>query len=475
MDAKTVSNLLVALSVVLVSLPALAQDDADMPPALVSAGLFLGTDIESASSSIALGPDGALHAAYSGYDGASKDKIYYALCAEDDCAQRDNWRQVAIDLPGAREVQVEVTPDGRPRIFVTGWTAQYANGSEYSYGECDDDCLDAGNWTFGAIAASADGLLTNINSYRLPARTFALDEDGRPRFIYADENYSVEPDHYGAFYMACDQDCTDKDNWIETDLANHMSYSTESFVQPVLALGKGGKVRVLAQVYAFEPDGTDAKDGLYYYFCDKACTDPERWNRGFVIDTGGGSYPNPTWDMALTEDGAPRLAVFAGDGMEQTDLDHQLIYIYCDQDCDNEDNWNGNTVQPGDGHGESPDIELDDQGHPRIAFTLSNGDIGLARCEESCESPNAGWWSDFAERSAAAQAERPQYLPFHCDGEIWQGFAPDLVLDGEKIVIGYDIAVEARCLYKDYDDPQPSAVFHEIFRGARVMQTELTY
>jgi hypothetical protein len=160
--------------------------------------------------------------------------------------------------------------------------------------------------------------------------------------------------------------------------------------------------------------------------------------------------------------------------MEQKDLDHQLIYLWCNADCDQEKSWNGNTVGPGKGIGESTDLVLDGEGRPRIAMLTTDGQIALSRCDENCESTKPGWKSDLVEAMAVPEKERPQAMPFHCDGEVWNGFMPSLSLGEASVTIGYDIVVNARCLYKDYQDPVPSYTFHELFHGTRVATLPLS-
>ncbi len=72
---------------------------------------------------------------------------------------------------------------------------------------------------------------------------------GNPRFVYTDGNYITEPDHYCAFVMACDGDCTERKNWTETDLASHVGYSTGSFSKPALAVAENGVMGVVAGRY----------------------------------------------------------------------------------------------------------------------------------------------------------------------------------------------------------------------------------
>ncbi|MBL0372246.1 hypothetical protein JJB09_09405 [Rhizobium sp. KVB221] len=441
-------------------------------------GLFPAPDHESSSISLAKDRDGTSHMAFTGYDGKTKDQVFYGVCKAADCGTSgDNWQKALIELPGAMKVQLAVTPEGKPRIYVVSRTApgRAFYNRTYSYGECDEDCADAGNWKFTEIAASGDNLLSEVLTLRIPDRTFVLDAKGRPRFVYTDANYSIEPDHYGAFVMSCDTDCLDKANWAEVDLAVHRSegYATESFGKPVLAVAENGAMGLVANVYAFEEDGTELKDGLYFYGCEKDCTDKASWTRTFVVNQGSGSFPSPTWDLAFTSDGQPRLALFFGDGTDSPELSHQLLYAWCKSDCGKEDSWSANAVNPGKGVGEGTDLALDAEGRPHIAMITANNQIALASCKADCETDKPDWRASLAEEMAVPQKERPQALPFHCDGEVWDGLMPSLSLGKDAAMIGYDIIVEARCLYKDFDEPLPSATFHEIFRGSRVVNFPL--
>ena len=436
-------------------------------------GFYPAPEQESASIALARDKQNRLHMAHTGYDGKTRDFIYYGVCDAADCGTaKGNWQVAAIPFVGAIKTQIAVTPEGKPRLYVIGNSpANQANYNRtYSYGECDDDCTDPGNWRFAAIANSGDNMISEVLNMRVPDRTFVLDGKGRPRFIYTDANYFIEPDHYGAFVMSCDRDCLQKGNWTETDLALHIreGYRTEQFTKPVLAISESGAIGVLSNVYAFDETGKEMKNGLYYYGCAEACTDRASWTRAFVLDTGGGSYPNPTWDLEFTRDGQPRIAQFAGDGMERKDLDHELIYLWCNTDCDKDSSWNGNTGQPGKGIGEAADLALDAEGHPRIAMLTTDGQIAVAACNDNCQTDKPSWKSDLVEAMSVPEKERPQAMPFHCDGEVWNGVMPSMALGDNGVTIGYDIVVSARCLYKDYQDPVPSYTFHELFHGTRV-------
>ena len=436
-------------------------------------GAYFAPEEESSSGSLAFHAQTGLQAAFVGFGESNRDTLYYGLCTGGDCTEDAAWQRVALNLPQAVKAQLALTPEGAPRILGAGWSSEGSTGTDYYYAECDSDCLDAGNWRIGKVVSTADGLMSIVGRDRLPERSFALDEAGRPRFMVSDSNYLVEPDHYGGFYMSCERDCTGAKNWTETNLANQVGYNTESFSSPMLALGPNGSAAVIAGVYAFDEEGNDLEDGLYYYACEGDCGRRDNWSRTRVISQGSGSYPNPTWSMDFTADGRPRVALFTGYGVDVEGLDSQLLYLYCEEDCTRAEgeNWYGYPLGLGDEVGESPDIEIDSKGIPHIAFTTDGFELGYAVCTANCEDPDkAAWNGDFAERSEAAAADRPTALPYTCDGEVWNGMEPSLALVADRPMIAYGLAVEARCLYKEFDKPEITYEFHEIWRGARVIR-----
>lgn len=437
---------------------------------------FPATEQESSSIAVVSRSDGSQHAAFTGYDGPTKDKIYYAACTDSDCGSSpENWEKAVIDFPGAQKVQLAITSDGRPRLYVIAYAPSDRTNYNriYSYGECDSGCTEAGNWRFVEAGASGDNLIGEVLALRTPSRTFVLDAQDRPRFIYTDANYIIEPDHYGAFLMSCDANCTDRANWTETDLALHSGYATESFSKPVLATSADGTIGVLANVYPFDEAGQKIKEGLYFYSCKADCTTRASWTRAYVNEMGSGSYPSPGWDLAFTSDGKPRIAQFVGAGAERKDLSHELIYLWCDTECGKEESWNGSALGPGNGIGESPDLVLDENGQPRIAMITKHGETALAACDEDCETSKPKWRFSIAEPIAAPMKERPQALPFHCDGEVWEAMMPSLSVEGDTATVGYDLLVSARCLYKYFQEPEPVATFHEIFHGTRIVTAKL--
>lgn len=441
------------------------------PSAAFADARYFAPDQESASAAIAADATGTLHAAHTGYDAPNKGRVYYRACAAD-CLTAKAWRGLELPFEDPISVQVAVTPEGAPRLLVQNYTTGNGAGRGYDYAFCDADCFERDNWTITRVASAAERTFSGLFQYRIPERNFVVDASGQPHFIFVDANYFVEPDHYGAFYMTCLEDCGRAGNWIETNLAGQIAerYLTEQFDQPVLATTPDGRLRLLATIHPFDESGNPLEYGLYYLACDSNCIDKSNWSRTRIIDPGSGSYPNPGWDIEVLDDGRPRVAFFAGDGMEQVDLDNQLIYMWCEVNCTAEDTWNGNIVGWEKESGESPDLELDSRGRPRLAVLGRHGDLAIVSCDSTCETSEGRWNAAYVEEAAVAAADRPAALPFHCDGEIWNGFMPRLALRGDTPWVAYDLVAEARCLYHVIDDPdpRPTAVFHELWRGSRL-------
>lgn len=435
-----------------------------------AAGRYFAPAQESASAAIATDASGALHAAHTGYDGETGDFLYYATCATA-CDAAGNWRTVTLPFTDPQIVEIAVTPDGRPRLLIT--SSIYVSGAStlLSYAECNSACTDAASWTIAPVANKADGTFGNLFLYRVPQHSFAVDGEGRPWFVYTDANYGAEPDHYGTFVTSCAANCTDAENWTETNVAIRLPdrYTTEYWDQVALAVTPDGRPRLLGKVYALDEAGNEIENGagLYYYECDSACDSRSNWRRTRIIDTGSGSYPNPGWDLEVLPDGRPRAALFAGSSMTQPSLDNSLLYLWCDANCDSDANWYGHGVTA-KGDGEAPDLALTSTGAPRVAFLGEYGDLGYLACDIDCESDNGRWSLNLQDSTTDAAADRPTALPYTCDAELWHGMLPRLALAGDTPWFAYDLVVEARCLYQVVGDPVITYEFHELWRGARL-------
>lgn len=218
-----------------------------------AAGRYFAPDQESASAAIASDASGGLHAAHTGYDGETGDFVYYRHCASA-CEDAGNWQAVTLPFTDPELIQVAATPDGKPRLLIQ--SSMFEDGASilFSYGACDADCTVAANWTIVPIATRAEGTLGGLFQYRVSEHSFAVDGNGRPWFVYTDANYGTEPDHYGTFLTTCAADCTEPQNWTDTNVAVRLveKYTTEYWDQVALAVTPDGRPRLLAKVWALD-------------------------------------------------------------------------------------------------------------------------------------------------------------------------------------------------------------------------------
>lgn len=442
-------------------------------------GLFFNQAVKNNSADIEVDAAGGMHAAY-GYftPDAEHPPAVYTYCPGPAraCADPAAWRAVPLgDL--VEEVQLALTPAGQPRMLIVTTSTVLSGGKDYYYAACDAGCVEPSGWALTLLTSTHGTAVQDISDQRLPQRSFALDPQGRPRFVYQDRNYFyAEPDHIGAFYAWCDEGCSDAANWYEVKVGREINEQwrrdNEIFDYPSLTFTPDGSPRIVTRIFGFNEDGSAAPEGLYYLGCDAGCDERSGWGRVFLIPTGGGSYPHPSWDLALTADGRPRIAIFTGDGLQPAELNKRLLYLWCETGCLDQAGWQYNNVGLASESGQSADLELDAAGRPRLAWIASNGDLGYAWCDSGCESDPAPWQQQIVETEDALRQEHPQAIPGHCDADVWEGLAPALALDAAgNPRITYDVSVEARCSYDTTPgDPsdQPTIKFEPVWRGVHL-------
>jgi hypothetical protein len=446
------------------------------PPPPASGGFFFADTVKHNNAAIVIDGRGGMHAAYTYFTpDAEHPPAVYAYCPgpASACAEPAAWSRVALaDL--VDEVQLALTPAGRPRLLIVG-AESGTGGSVHQYAACDANCTSAAAWSLTPIVTTynADEILAND----LPQRSFAISPQGTVAFVANNRDYAhSEPDKYGAYYHACAANCSDADNWSATPLSkiyrDTWRFDYEVFKFPVLKFTADGEPRLLARVFALNDDGSAAENGIYYYGCAAACADATNWQRTFLIPSGDGAVPHPSWDLALASGAQPRIALFTGAGLEPAEYNHNLLYLYCETNCFDREQWGFHRVGVQAGSGLGADLELSAAGTPRIAWIDSVGELGYAWCDAACESDAPGWQQRIVETEAQLRAAHPQAIPPTCDGDVWSGLAPHLALDAAgNPLIAYDVAVEARCLYDDTPgDPTdpPQYRFEPIWRGARL-------
>lgn len=458
--------------------PGPEQPGPEQPAPAVRGALFLERQLKHASADVAVDAAGGMHAAYVHFiPTAENPRAVYTFCAAGPagCGAAAAWQSVALG-ERVREVQLELTAAGQPRLLIVSDEPE-RGGQEYRYAACDQGCADAGAWASALVVTSYNA--GEITEQDQPQRSFALDPQGRPAFLYNDRNYQyAEPDLYGAYYASCAERCAEPGSWSTTGLSRvHRGYLTfdyEKMNYQALRFTPDGKPRFIARVYALNADGSSADYGLYYYGCDAGCADATSWSRRFLLPTGGGAVPHPSWDLAFDGAGRPRVALFLGDSITPDEFVNQLLYIACDAaDClAPGDTWSFSRVLGVKGAGQGADVEVDGQGRPRIAYIAPGGDLGYAWCDAGCAGEAATWRQQVVETEAQLREEQPQAVPSHCRNDLWSGLAPVLALDGAGSPrIAYDVAVEADCYYDttpgDPSDP-PTVRFEPIWRGVHL-------
>jgi hypothetical protein len=448
------------------------------PTPAVRGARFLEPTIKHASADLALDANGGMHAAYAHFiPNAEHPRAVYTFCTAgpSGCADAAAWQSVAL-ADRVREVQLELTAQGQPRLLIVSDEVE-RDGQEYRYAACDQSCGSADSWASAVVATSYNA--TSVTDADQPQRSFALDPEGRPAFLYNDRNYQyAEPDRYGAYYASCETSCTDAGSWTTTALSriyrSTWSFDYEKFTYQALRFTPDGKPRFIARVYALNADGSEAPYGLYYYGCDGDCDQSASWRRRYLLPTGGGSVPHPSWDLAFDGAGKPHIALFLGDSITPPEFVNQLLYIGCSaQDClAPGDTWSFSQVLKVKGAGQGADVEVDGQGRPRLAWIGPDGDLGYAWCDANCAAETAVWQQQTVETEAQLRAEHPQAIPPHCRNDLWNGLAPVLALDrGGNPRIAYDVAVSADCYYDttpgDPSDP-PTVRFEPIWRGVHL-------
>ncbi|MCB0209081.1 MAG: hypothetical protein KDJ52_07120 [Anaerolineae bacterium] len=433
------------------------------PPTKIEGSFFVDTQLKTSSASIQVDAQGGMHLGYYYYEPANDGKPTYGVywyCASN-CENKSKWSGVGLGQL-VNEIQLKLNANGQPRIIFRGPSQVRSTGNDYYYAECNQDCTNPARWQFIYLTTSSGlGLVDLEKDDKLPQRYFALDPNGRPRFVYGDGVTG----HLGTYYAYCNSTCLNPNNWFETrinKISTQGPYRDENFYYPALTFSPQGQPRIVA-------DGVSLQDEffLYYLACDGACENENSWYSVPLADRGGGS--EISYDIALDAAGKPRLVFYegslAGGGGDQ------LFYAWCNGTCSNGNSWQGVPLAINQNNGRGPDLELDANGRPRIAYALYDfGGLGYSWCNSNCESANGVWQHKVVESRADLLAEWPVAYPPHCDGGLWDGVAPTLALDkGGNPRIAYDTTYNARCTYiPETGEWEPTQVFHLIWRSVRV-------
>lgn len=421
---------------------------------------------KNASAAVAIDQTGTAHMAYVDYvPQVENPRAVYMRCTDGPaCTDASRWTHTPVGQH-VTEVQLAVNAAGQPRMLLRVASNQQGFESEYHYAECNEDCTKESSWKTAMVRGIYGTSLFELNDDTSPQRSFALDPQGRPRFVYIDRNYPIEPDHMGSYYMFCDWECTNPDNWRETRITETTPYDFEPLQYASLTFTRSGAPRLVGDLIVLS--SRQEPSGFYYFACDQACDRSESWKRTYLVPRG--SEANPSWDIELDAQDRPRVAYYVG-SFEGGGGNH-LFYLWCDENCLDANNWYANDPGLGQNEGRHPDLELSADGRPRIAYMFHNtAGVSYLWCDAACESGNAQWQAGVADTTAAIEAEYPVARPSGCDAGLWTTMTPSLALDPSgNPLIAYDAKYDTRCLYKDpkYPDDPPYYRFHQLWRVVR--------
>jgi hypothetical protein len=403
-------------------------------------GLFLNRTIKTDSASVAVDAAGGIHFAYAAYaqDASGHRPAYYGYCDPTvvDCGIESNWVTVSLS-DRVEEVQLLLTKAGHPRLLLRG-TEPTKYDTLFQYAACDVNCTDFANWT-GVDLTTSQYLLVYLEDY--PRHYFALDNQDRPRFLYR----KTINDSY---YAYCDTACSTGGAWTQYLLDPLIFSDPTNF--PNLTFTSAGQPRISALVNTGDPD---YKRILTYIVCDSSCEDPTSWTAVPLMEAGSG---HTSAVLRFNSSGQPRMIFNQG---VISSVDGFLWYLWCNSGCNLRTNWDNFSLGFA-GQTEDPDLALDAQDRPRIAFRiLSPGGLFFGFCNTNCESQTAYWQGNISERDTLLDDDWV-ILPWEgCSStaSYWNGGKrPSLALDtAGNVRIGYVAehwvqAVASGC--KTYED-----------------------
>lgn len=286
-----------------------------LPPQSIGSKFFVATEQKTGSANIAVDSKGGVHLALYAevpVEGTLSNALFYLYCPGPmaQCGDLENgqWQGMS-GLYGVREVQLELTSAGHPRILVQADSIVYSGGKDYIYIECNQSCTDGSNWS-GDIVVTTDGTASfDVWDLNLPQRYFELDPQGRPRFVYLNRNYlHAEPDLYGGYYAWCDTDCATPSNWQTTAITTFLpgTGQWEPLKHAALAFTSAGRPRVLGELSPLE-----GESGIYYLECNSACEQRASWQRTRLSDRGQGA--ELSWDLEVNAQDQPRVVYGSAD------------------------------------------------------------------------------------------------------------------------------------------------------------------
>jgi hypothetical protein len=379
---------------------------------------------------------GNIHMVYPAY---IPDGAFYAYCPAD-CTAPEQLSVVRFPTPEdgtAGNAMLALDANGLPQVLI-------ATGTTVYYATCSGDCRQESSWTLSKI-------LDHAGERELTGEAFALDPQGRPRFIIHAYRamFGIGAPEPGTWYMVCDNDCHNPANWSEHLISpqiwqeNTLRFSADGVahlatIATVDGMGDlAGYAECVTDCYDEADENSWPVVGMYYSFSDR-----------FVEEI------DPAISMDLTSAGKPRIAVLAKDQNTEARF---IAYAACDNNCVQEDGstWRYNSLLDGDVIGDGLDLALDANDNPRFVYT-ADYNILLVYCDSNCENDadDSGWHLDKVEMSGDMPPD--MIIPYaDCNVAAWFLRQPSIAIGSDGLPrVAYraeDISGGGEPDYQKYD------------------------
>jgi hypothetical protein len=356
---------------------------------------------------------GGIHMVYPVY---IPSDAFYAYCPAD-CTSPE---QVSVvTFPTAEDgtvhnVMLALDANNVPQVLI-------ATGTTVYYATCVGDCRQQSAWTLTKI-------LDHDGQREVSGEAFALDPQGRPRFImHAYRAYlGIGAPEPGTFYVVCDSDCHHPASWHSNQISpqiwqeNTLRFSADgvahlALVATVAELGDiAGYAECATNCTAENDEDNWPVVGMYYAFSDRYVEEVE-----------------PAVTMDLTASGAPRIVTLAKD---ETGA-RFIVYSACDATCTQGDGstWQHNSLLDGNVIGDGLDLALDAQNNPRFAY-VADSNIFLVYCDNDCltDDSDVNWHIDKVEMGSDMPAD--MVIPYaDCTVAAWFLRQPSLAMGNDGL------------------------------------------
>lgn len=424
------------------------------PPPPARAGFFTMDDLKTYNAATAVDSQGVAHLAFYVSDQGNPAPLgqpaFYTSCAGGvaACGNPANWAGLVQMDSQVNQVQIAVTSDGRPRILIR---RNGQIGDDHHYWTCEARCNEGGSWA-GLFVTQSNGV--ELRNADMPQRSFALDAQDRPRFIWSHSFGNGRPN--GIYYAFCDAaDCAEPGSWQHTRVAGlddrsvTSDYSTLRF--------DGDMPRFLTRV-----NHSGLPVYLAYFACNQGCDEPQSW-QSTTLEHPDGNKMWAGWDLELDGQGRPRIALYEP-APPSLFVGGKLFYGGCDTSC-GESDAPFTITQVASGEGQSVDLAIDPRGRTHMVYDAGQrGALGELWCDAGCGSAGS-WQRRTLETSEQLQDEFAPASPLSCDQQerVWLDAIPQVAFDAQgRMLVAYDITNVARCYTIDPADPT-----HRIYSEVR--------